>query len=78
MNLFLFCKPFINFREALDKYGIITNVCPNPRNEEPSDGYLFDEVMYKERFMIEHTNVWMDSLRSILSRFDITVSSWKG
>ncbi|MBD5331186.1 MAG: hypothetical protein HDS00_04715 [Bacteroides sp.] len=28
--------------------------------------------------MIERTNAWMDSLRSILYRFDTTVSSWKG
>ena len=34
--------------------------------------------MYKERFVIERTNAWMDSFRSILCRFDTTVSSWKG
>ena len=34
--------------------------------------------MYKEPFVIERTNAWMDSLRSILCRFDTTVSSWKG
>ena len=66
------------FRQALDKYGIIANVCPNPRNGEPAEEYLFDEVMYKERFTIERTNAWMDSFRSILCRFDTTVSSWKG
>ena len=41
-----------SFRQALDKYGIIANVCPNTRNGEPSEEYLFDEVMYKERFVI--------------------------
>ncbi len=34
--------------------------------------------MYRERFVIERTNAWMDSFRSILCRFDTTVSSWKG
>ena len=34
--------------------------------------------MYKERFVIERTNAWMDSFRAILCRFDTTVSSWKG
>ena len=67
-----------SFRQALDNYGIIANVCPNTRNGEPSAEYLFDEVMYKERFVIERTNAWMDSFRSILCRFDTTVSSWKG
>ena len=67
-----------SFRQSLDKYGITANVCPNTRNGEPSEEYLFDEVMYKERFVIERTNAWMDTFRSILCRFDITVSSWKG
>ena len=55
-----------SFRQALDKYGIIANVCPSTRNGEPSEEYLFDEVMYKERSVIERTNAWMDSFRSIL------------
>ena len=66
-----------SFRKALDKYGIIANVCPNTRNGEPSEEYLFDEVMYKERFVIDCPNAWMDSFRSILCRFDTTVPSWK-
>jgi len=36
--------------------------------------YLLDEELYKERYSIERTNAWMDSFRSILNRFDITVS----
>ena len=44
------------FRHALGKYGIITNVCLNLRNGEPAEEYLFDEIMYKERFTIERTN----------------------
>ncbi|MDE7449162.1 MAG: transposase [Paramuribaculum sp.] len=67
-----------SFRQALDNYGVIANVCPNTINGEPSAEYLFDEVMYKERFVIERTNALMDSFRSILYRFDTTVSSWKG
>lgn len=66
------------FRTALAEHGIIANVCPNPRNGEPTEDYLFDEEMYKERFVIERTNAWMDSFRSVLTRFDTTVSSWKG
>ena len=67
-----------SFRSALDAHGIIANVCPNPRNAEPKEDYLFDEELYKERFVIERTNAWMDGFRSILTRFDTTVSSWKG
>lgn len=34
--------------------------------------------MYKESFVIERTNAWIDSFRSILCRFDTTISGWKG
>jgi len=39
---------------------------------------LFDELLYKERYSIERTNVWMDSYRSVLNRFDTTQTSWEG
>ena len=66
------------FRVGLGTHGIIANVCPNPRGGTASEGYLFDEEMYKERYVIERTNAWIDSFRSLLTRFDTTVSSWKG
>ncbi|HCE54338.1 MAG TPA: IS5/IS1182 family transposase, partial [Lutibacter sp.] len=34
--------------------------------------------LYKERYSIERTNAWMDSFRSLLNRFDTTLTSWKG
>ena len=61
-----------------ESHEIIANVCPNPRNVEPAEDYLFDDELYKERFVIVRTNAWMDGFRSILTRFDTTVSSWKG
>lgn len=61
-----------------ESHEIIANVCPNPRNGEPAEDYLFDDELYKERFVIERTNAWMDGFRSILTRFDTTVSSWRG
>lgn len=66
------------FRAALSRRGILPNVCPNPRNGEPSEEHLFDPEMYRERFVVERTNAWMDAFRSILNRFDTTVTSWKG
>ena len=58
-----------------ESHEIIANVCPNPRNGEPAEDYLFDDELYKERFVIERTNAWMDGFRSILTRFDTTVST---
>jgi hypothetical protein len=34
-------------------------------------------MLYKERYSIERTNAWMDSFRSILNRFDVTLTSWE-
>lgn len=44
---------------------------------ESSQDNLFDPKMYKERWIIERTNAWMDAFRSIMNRFENTVSSWK-
>jgi transposase len=69
-----------NLREISLKKGIIANVAVNKRNKkitENQDDY-FDDKLYKERYSIERTNAWMDSFRSLLNRFDTSVSSWTG
>jgi len=48
----------------LNEYGIIANVCPNTRNAEHKENYFFEEELYKELFVIERTNAWMDGFRS--------------
>jgi transposase len=68
-----------SFRNACFEKGIFANVDFNPRNGENSEyDFLLDEELYKERFSIERTNAWLDSFRSLLNRFDLTVSSWEG
>ncbi|HEY5534255.1 MAG TPA: transposase [Ignavibacteria bacterium] len=66
-----------DFRMTCKKWGITPNVAFNYRNGENKDEYLLDELLYKQRYAIERTNAWMDSFRSLLNRFDVTVSSWK-
>jgi len=67
------------FRQACSEKGIYANVDFNTRNGNNNDEeYLLDEELYKERYSIERTNAWMDSFRSLLNRFDFTVSSWVG
>ena len=66
-----------DFRSICEKWGIIPNVALNNRNGDTKEGYLLDDLLYKQRYVIERTNAWMDSFRSILNRFDFTVSSWK-
>lgn len=65
------------FRTACYKKDVIANVAFNRRNGWLNDDYLLDKTLYRERYSIERTNAWMDSFRSLLNRFDVTVSSWK-
>ena len=58
---------------------MIPNVCPNPRNGgENTVERFYDEEMYNHRWKIERTNAWLDGFKAILTRFDTTISSWKG
>jgi transposase len=65
------------FRETCLKNGIFANVDFNSRNGDINGDKLLDELLYKERYSIERTNVWLDSFRTLLNRFDTSVSSWK-
>jgi len=65
-------------RNKCESKGIIANICLNKRNGNTDTDYYFDEKLYKERYAIERTNAWRDSFRSLLNRFDTTITSWKG
>lgn len=65
-------------RDRCEAKGIIANICPNKRNGNGGKDHYFDEKLYQERYAIERTNAWMDSFRSLLNRFDTTITSWKG
>ena len=64
------------FRNLCCELEIIPNIAVNQRNNTESDDIFIDELLYKERYSIERTNAWLDSLRTILNRFDVTDSSW--
>jgi len=64
-------------KKALD-LGIIANIAHNKRNSEIYNDHYFDHQLYKERYAIERTNAWLDSFRSILNRFDTSITSWIG
>lgn len=57
---------------------IEVNIASNPRNGAPlSETYqYFDERLYKERFVIERTNAWLDSFKALLIRFEKNINSW--
>lgn len=56
---------------------IEANIAGNPRNNTLSETYQhFDEQLYKERFVIERTNAWLDSFKILLVRFEKNIDSW--
>lgn len=63
------------FRGKCFEYGIIPNTAINPRNGSNDEIIIFDEELYESRYTIERTNAWMNSYRTLLNRFETTVSS---
>ncbi len=67
-----------DFRNSCEKKEINANVCFNKRNGNTDRDEYFDQELYDKRYVIERTNAWMDSYRSLLNRFDTTIASWLG
>lgn len=72
-----------SFREACEKENIIPNVKLNPRNSAnqkaeltPIGTVIFDELLYKDRSVIEHANAWIDGFKALLVRFEFSVRNW--
>ena len=85
-GLFLNADPGFDsdlFKEACEKENIIPNVKPNPRNSgnqepelTPIGTAIFDELLYKDRTVIEHANAWIDGFKALLVRFEFSVRNW--
>ena len=48
----------------------------NKRNGTDRE-YLLDELLYKSRFVIKRTNVWLNPFKAILVRFETNKIHWK-
>ncbi len=66
------------FRLACERVGIILNAPRNRRRTKhlADDDTYFDELMYDQRYVVERTNAWMDSYRTLLVRQDTSLGSW--
>ena len=65
------------FRRGCYEHEVFPNVAFSKRRGKQREEEFLDELLYKQRYCIERTNAWMDSFRSVLNRFDTTLSSWK-
>jgi transposase len=67
------------FRETCSLNEIIANIDFNKRNSKKLDyDYIFDDLLYKERFSVERTNAWIDAFKALLVRFEKTTDTWQG
>lgn len=57
---------------------IQANIEWNKRNEkQPKEDYVyFDEELYKQRYVIERTNAWLDGFKTLLVRYEGNISTW--
>jgi hypothetical protein len=66
-----------SFRAFCEEEYIEANIKTNPRNGTTEDKYVyFDELLYKRRVKIEHTNAWMDGFKPLLIRFETAMCTW--
>lgn len=68
------------FRRFCRRRKMVPNVKENVRNrKKPKRGRKreFYQKIYQRRFVNERCFAWVDSFRTLLIRFDTTISSWK-
>lgn len=67
-----------NLRRICGQHGIFPNLAINKRNASKQDqlDYLFDPELYKERFVVERTNAWLDGFKALLVRFETKAKHW--
>lgn len=67
-------------RELCAEQKIEANIANNPRNkkkEAVADDYVyFDEKLYRNRYVIERTNAWLDGFKGLLIRYEKKTKSW--
>ena len=67
------------FRRACYRRNVQPNIKENNRNrKKPKRGRkrIFNEKIYKRRFVNERSFAWLDSFRTLLIRFDFLNKSW--
>jgi transposase len=66
------------FRKFCNSREIIANIAQNSRkSKNKEEKYIFDQLLYKYRFVIERTNAWLDAFKAILIRFETKNETWK-
>lgn len=67
-------------RSFLTQHEIHANIDNNRRNkkEDTEYGYLLDDELHKERFVIERTHACLDGFKNLLIRYETNAKHWLG
>ena len=65
-----------DFRTYCSQNDIVGNIDQYKRNGNGHE-HIFDELLYKCRFVVERTNAWLDAFKAILVRFETNSIHWK-
>ena len=66
------------FRKYCEANNIIGNIDYNVRNTKKGDNYyIFDELLYQKRFVVERTHAWLDAFKCLMTRFETKNHIWK-
>ena len=65
-------------RQVCGEKEIEPNIDQNRRNQkEPNEEYVpFDEELYKQRYVIERANAWLDGFKTLLVRYEVLINTW--
>lgn len=64
------------FRVYCASHEVVSNIPTNQRNG-CGEEHLFDELLYRCRFVVERTNAWLDGFKALLTRFETNQIHWK-
>lgn len=67
----------LNFRKYCAAKGIFANIDFNKRNRKDTDyEYFKDDLLYKDRFVVERFNAWLDAFRALKMRYERLNKNW--
>tara|TARA_B100001013_G_C24544185_1_gene415893 strand:+ start:114 stop:935 length:822 start_codon:yes stop_codon:yes gene_type:complete len=67
------------FKELCFEKDIIFNIDKNKRRGKSDDEdtpYVFDNQLYKRRFVVEQLNAWVDGFKTLVIRYETTAINW--
>lgn len=68
----------MELKELLESEEMIHNIDINKRNTKKDiyESFVFDKQLYRNRFVVEQANAWLDGFKTFLVRFETNAQNW--